>query len=135
MQSASDEEIIGVLGHECGHVLKRHLGFKGARNVLYFLAFLVASYEAGSSHAAAVLAIAGFLALYLAEIPLSWRMEYAADKFSAEKLGPGPMVSALERLKMFSPDCITFTHPPLSKRIRRIRSLSISPLITHVYTR
>ena len=133
LQSASDEEIIGVLGHECGHVLKRHLTFKGARNVLYFFAFLAAIYEADRSHAAAVLSIAGFLSLYLAEIPLSWKMEYAADRFSAEKLGPGPMVSALEKLKVFSPDCMSFTHPPLSKRIRRIQSMSITPLITHVY--
>lgn len=133
LQSASDEEIMGVLGHECGHILKRHLTFRGARNVLYFFAFLATIYEADRSHAAAVLSIAGFLALYLAEIPLSWRIEYSADGFSAEKLGPGPMVSALERLKMFSPDCVSFTHPPISKRIRRIRSLSIRPLITHVY--
>ena len=133
LQSASDEEIMGVLSHECGHVLKRHLTFKGARNALYFFAFLAASYEAGRSHAAAVLAIAGFLALYLVEIPLNWRIEYAADRFSVEKLGPNPIASALERLKVFDPDCVSFTHPPLSRRIRRIRSLSITPLITHIY--
>jgi Zn-dependent protease with chaperone function len=126
LRDASDEEIMGILGHEFGHVLKGHLGIKGFWNILYFVAFLAAGYEANRSHYAAVLGLAEVLALYLAAIPLNWRIEYAADKFSAEKLGPSPMVSALEKLKVFYPDCASFTHPPLSRRIRRIQVLPIS---------
>jgi Zn-dependent protease with chaperone function len=133
MQDASDEEIMAILGHELGHIVKRHLTIRGAVNALYFFAFLGVSYEAGRSHTAAVLSVAGFLALVLAGNPLNWRMEYAADKFSAERLGPNSMLSALEKLKVYYPDCISFTHPPLSRRIRRIQALSITPLITHVY--
>jgi Zn-dependent protease with chaperone function len=133
MRYGSDEEIMAILGHELGHILKRHLSIHGAMNVLYFFGFLAVSYEAESSHAAAVLSVAGFLALVLAGIPLNWRMEYTADKFSAERLGPNSMVSALKKLQVFSPDCVSFTHPPLSRRMRRIQSLSITPLITHVY--
>ena len=135
LRDASDEEIMGILGHEFGHVLKGHLSIRSALNVSYFFAFLAVSYEAGRSHITAVLSVAAFLGLLLAAVPVYWREEYAADKFSAEKLGPSPIISALERLKVFSPDCVSFTHPPLSKRIRRIRSLSISPLITHLYAR
>jgi len=134
LKDASDAEIEGILGHELGHILKGHLGMKGALNVLYLFAFLVVGFEDRQSHSAVVLGTAGFLALILAAIPLNWRVEYAADRFSAEKLGPSPIVSALERLKVFYPDCVSFTHPPLSRRIRRIQSLSIAPLITHVYT-
>ncbi len=134
LKDASDAEIEGILGHELGHILKGHLGTKGALNVLYFFAFLAVGFEARQSHSAAVLGVTGFLALILAAIPLNWRVEYAADRFSAEKLGPSPIVSALEKLKAFYPDCVSFTHPPLSRRIRRIQSLSITPLITHIYT-
>ncbi len=125
LKDASDAEIEGIL--------KGHLGMKGALSVLYFFAFLAVGFEAGQSRSAAVLGFAGLLALILAAIPLNWRVEYAADRFSAEKLGPSPIVSGLERLKVFSPDCVSFTHPPLSRRIRRIQSLSITPLITHIY--
>lgn len=131
---ASDEEIMGILGHEFGHVVKGHMSIRGVLGVVYFLAFLAVGYGAERSHAAAVLSLAGFFGLILAGVPVFWRTEYAADSFSAEKLGPGPIVSALERLKVFYPDCASFTHPPLSRRIRRIQSLSITPLVTHVYT-
>ena len=133
MQDASDEEIMAILGHELGHIVKRHLTIRGAVNALYFFAFLAVIYEASLSHTEAVLSVAGFLALYLAGNPLNWRMEYAADKFSAERLGPNSMISALEKLKVYYPDCVSFTHPPLSRRILRIQALSITPLITHVY--
>ena len=128
MKDASDEEIMAILGHELGHIVRRHLTIRGALNALYFFGFLAVSYEAGRSHTAAVLSVAGFLALILAGNPLSWRMEYAADRFSAEKLGPNPMVSALEKLKVYYPDCVSLTHPPLSRRIRRIQALPIPSL-------
>ncbi len=134
LKDASDAEIEGILGHELGHILKGHLGMRGALSVLYFFAFLAVGFEARQSHSTAVLGFAGLLALILAAIPLNWRVEYAADRFSAEKLGPTPIVSALVKLKVSNPDCISFTHPPLSRRIRRIQSLSITPLITHIYT-
>ncbi len=133
LRSASDEEIMGILGHEFGHVLKGHLGIKGFWNVLCFFAFLAIIYKAAQSHSAAILGITGLLSLFLVGIPLNWRIEYSADKFSAEKLGPSAMISALEKLKMFYPDCVSFTHPPLSRRIRRIQALSITPLISHIY--
>ena len=119
---------MAILGHELGHILKRHLSIKGAWNVLYFFAFLAVIYIAGQSHSSAILATTSLLALILAGIPLNWRIEYSADKFSAERLGPNPIVSALERLKMFYPDCVSFTHPPVSRRIRRIQALSIPSL-------
>jgi Zn-dependent protease with chaperone function len=133
MQSASDDEIIGILGHELGHILKGHMWKKGAWTGLYVLAYLAISYEAAQSHFATIIGLAGLAALILVGIPINWRIEYSADKFSAERLGAKPMVSALERLRMTNPDCVSFTHPPLSRRIRRIQTLSIAPLITHVY--
>jgi Zn-dependent protease with chaperone function len=133
LRDASDEEIMGILGHEFAHALKGHLRIKAGWNTLYFFAFLAIIYRAAESHSAAILGITGLLAFFLAGIPLNWRIEYSADKFSAEKLGPTAMVSALKRLKLFYPDCVSFTHPPLSRRIRRIQALSITPLITHVY--
>lgn len=133
LQQASDEEVIGVLGHEIGHVLKKHVYIKGLFRLIYVAGFLALTSVAARSRPTTIVGVTAYLAIVLAEIPLSWRLEYTADKFSAEKLGPNPMVSALERLKVFYPDCASFTHPPISRRIRRIRSLSITPLITHVY--
>jgi len=133
MQAASDDEIIGVIGHELGHILKGHMWKKGAWTGLYVLAYLAISYQATQSHFATIIGLASLAALILAGIPISWRIEYAADQFSAERLGAKPIVSALERLKMTNPDCVSFTHPPLSRRIRRIQDLAMTPLITHIY--
>jgi Zn-dependent protease with chaperone function len=133
MQAASDDEIMGVLGHELGHILKGHMWMKGTWTVPYVFAYLAVSYEAAKSHYAAIIGLASLGALILVGIPLNWRIEYAADQFSAERLGAKPMVSALERLKMTNPDCVSFTHPPLSKRIRRIQALRIAPLVTHIF--
>ena len=133
LQEASDEEVIGVLGHEIGHVIKKHVYVKGLFRLIYVVGFLALANEATQSRPAIILSLTAYFATVLAEIPFSWKLEYSADRFSAEKLGPSPMVSALERLKLFYPDCVSFTHPPISRRIRRIRSLSITPLITHVY--
>ena len=133
LQESSDEEVIGVLGHEIGHVLKKHVYVKGLFRLLYVAGFLAVTSEAARSRPATILGVTAYLAIVLAEIPLSWRLEYSADRFSAEKLGPNPIASALEKLKVFYPDCASFTHPPISRRIKRIRSLSITPLITHVY--
>jgi Zn-dependent protease with chaperone function len=133
LRNASDEEMMAILGHEFGHVLKGHLKIKGAWNVLSFFAFLAVIYLAAESHSAVILGITGLFALFLAGVPVNWTIEYSADKFSAEKLGPGAMISALERLKVFYPDCVSFTHPSISRRILRIRTLSIIPLITHIY--
>jgi len=37
------------------------------------------------------------------------------------------MVVSLEKLKETNYDGVSFTHPPLSKRIRRLQSMSVLP--------
>jgi len=133
VQGASDEEVMAILGHEVGHVVKGHLHIKGLTTLVSVIAFVVLFGTNGESRSAIILGITVLLSLVIAGMPLNWRLEYTADRFSAERLGASPMVSALEKLKITNPDCVSFTHPPLSRRIRRIGELSITPLITHVY--
>lgn len=130
---ASDEEIVGVVGHEIGHVVKKHVLIKGLASFATFIAFMVVFVVAGQSEFSARLALTTVFGFALAGIPLNWRLEYTADRMAAERLGVNTVVQALERLRMNNYDGVSFSHPPLSRRIRRIRSLSITPLITHVY--
>ena len=130
---SSDEEIIGLIGHEIGHVLKRHAIIKGLASLATFIAFMAVFVAAGESDFSVRLAVTTVAGFALAGIPLNWRLEYTADRVAAERLGASAVARTLERLRTINYDGVSFSHPPLSKRIRRIRSLSITPLITHVY--
>ena len=134
LEGSSDEEIIGVVGHEVGHVLKRHKIVRGFTSFATFVAFMAVFILAGQSDFAARLGVTTIAGFALAGMPLNWKLEYAADSFAAERLGANMMVRALQKLRAANYDGVSFSHPPLSRRIRRIQSLSITPLITHIYT-
>jgi Zn-dependent protease with chaperone function len=127
LQEASDEEVTGILGHEMGHVMKKHLYLKGFSTLISIILFFVVLGEAGESRPSIILGVTVILAFSLAMIPLNWRLEYAADRVAAERLGTNPVISALERLRIMSFDGVSFTHPPLSRRIRRIQLLWMPP--------
>jgi Zn-dependent protease with chaperone function len=135
LEGSSDEEIIGVVGHEVGHVLKRHKMVRGFTSFATFVAFMAVFILAGQSDFAARLGITTIAGFALVGMPLNWKLEYAADVFAAERLGANTMVLALEKLRATNYDGVSFSHPPLSRRIRRIQTLSMTPLITHIYAK
>jgi len=125
LEGSSDEEIIGVVGHEVGHLLKRHKIVRGFTSFATFVAFMAVFILAGQSDFAARLGITTIAGFALAGMPLNWKLEYTADSFAAERLGANTMVLALEKLRATNYDGVSFSHPPLSRRIRRIQALSI----------
>ena len=87
LQTGSDEEVIGVLGHEMAHVIKKHLRIISLATWAYFFAIIAMSAVLSGSRLAAVLNATIVLALLLAMIPLFWSLEYGADRAAAERLG------------------------------------------------
>lgn len=120
----SDEEIVGIVGHEIGHLLRRHILVKALISIVSAMALIVAFFEADQPAPYDVLAITALATFTLARIPLFWKLEYDADAVAAEHLGVNAMVSMLQRLKMFLFDGVSFSHPPLSRRIRRLQTMT-----------
>jgi len=129
LQTAPDDEIIGIIAHEMGHLLTRRVRL--VKNLIFSLrviAFLIVLYVSAQSDSGLILGVTGLVAFTLARIPLNWRLEYNADAEAARRLGPDPIVVSLEKLKEANYDGVSFTHPPLSKRIRRIQALLMTPV-------
>jgi len=154
LASMAPDEILAVLAHEIGHWRKRHL-LKGlALSALVSIVFLFWAHEAISLHAFRVFfakplrtfyaeaVIVGFLASQLSFLfkpamnGLSRRFEAEADRFSCA-FGEGEaLVGALVKL---SKDNLSnlyphplyalfhYSHPPVLKRIRDIRSCDLRP--------
>lgn len=68
LQQASDEEVIGILGHEIGHVIKKHVYIKGLFRLIYVVGFLAIANAAAQSRPAVILGLTAYLATVLAEI-------------------------------------------------------------------
>lgn len=126
LMQAADEAIIGIVGHEIGHVLKGHLRIKALSAWTITISFLAILIGGHGSHSSVTFSITVVFALLLATIPLNWKVEYDADKIAAQRLGPDPVVSGLEKLRMTNFDGIGLTHPPLSKRIQRIKTTGVT---------
>jgi len=128
LQTAPDDEIAGLIAHEMGHFLRRR--WHVIRRIIFWLRvilFLIVFSEVGRSDAGTIIGVTALVAFTLARIPLNWRQEYAADAEAANRLGPSAMVVSLEKLKEANYDGVSFTHPPLSKRIKRLQSMSVLP--------
>jgi len=120
IQESTDPELEGVIGHELAHILRRHLpiraGIRGLAIIVLVVSFVFA--EPTRLWEMVLPFMIGFLAM--AELPIYWRLEYDADAKAAEVLGGEIVLQTLGRLRMRTFDGISFTHPPLSRRIRRI---------------
>jgi len=121
VQDSTDPELEGVIGHELAHILRRHLLIRLGITGLTF-AVLVATFVLTEPARLWQIAFPFMIGLIvMAELPIYWQLEYDADAKAAELLGGEPILQALGRLKMRTFDGISFTHPPLSRRIRRVR--------------
>jgi len=126
LQQSTDDELRGIIGHEVGHIVKKDNIVKMLWTLIPSLALgitlglLLGPYQ-GRVESVLVPLMTGIGAVLLSGIPLNWRMEYRADRFAAERLGTDVAVCALTRLRTLHFDGFSFTHPPLSKRIRRLQ--------------
>jgi Zn-dependent protease with chaperone function len=129
VQDSTDLELDGVIGHELAHILRKHLlirfGMRGLTFVVLVVTFVLT--EPARLWQIAFPFMIGLIVI--AELPIYWKLEYDADANAAEHLGGEPILQALGRLKMMTFDGISFTHPPLSRRIRRIRHRFPSPTL------
>ncbi len=118
-----DEELVGVLAHEIGHVVHRHAM---RRSIQASTMGLVAAMIVGdvSSVSSAVTA----LPLILTELGYSRDFEREADRHAVETLrahglDPSRLAEMLERLDDSGDETGSYlsTHPPTPERVRAIR--------------
>lgn len=116
----NDQELTGLVGHELAHGIMHHVWLKTILVPVGFAFAIVISIFTQSWAGGRILFWTFFALVSFAQIPLFWKLEYGADGKAAELLGGETMISALAKLRTIHFDGITFTHPPLSSRIRRI---------------
>lgn len=124
IESFPKSEIIAVVAHEFGHITRRvrfvleltlaiFLAYSFALLLNLFTVILLIDFVVGEIT----------LALLLASLS-SWRNEYGADLEGAKATGPEGLISVFELIrKKMGKDEGSETHPPLSKRIRRLEAL------------
>lgn len=140
MDAMSDEEVLGVIGHEIGHIA--HQDTKNAfKHALYASAFFDGLASTGSTVAALTDSQLGQLGQAIISAKYSQKQELNADDYGYSFLkshgkNPIAMASAFKRLKALeganasSPiDGLTqllSTHPSLDKRIQRMQTRAAS---------
>lgn len=103
----NDNEVRAVLAHEMGHVYNGDMVsttlLQGLMNTFVFWLSMLAARQFDDRPMIAF-AVSMFLQValsFLALIPITWfsrRREFAADRFAAEQIGAGAMISALQKL-------------------------------------
>lgn len=126
--AANDEEVLGVVAHELGHVAERH----GLRRLIQssVVSFAAATYLGDLSSVAA-----GFGAMLL-ESRYSRGFELEADDYAGKLMlaagyGTEPLAAMLERLDKARPEAVegrsfwdlASSHPDTAERVARLRRL------------
>ena len=105
-----------------GHLLKKRLNtIMGLIFLIRVIVFLAALYVASLSETGTIIGVTVLAASPLVRMPLQWSLEYSADAEAARRLGSEPIVVSLEKLRETNYDGASFTHPSLTKRIKKIR--------------
>jgi Zn-dependent protease with chaperone function len=120
VQSMDDQELTGIIGHELAHGIQHHVLIKAILFPLLLVMGISLYIVTKSFPGGTVLVWTIFAGIVLAEMPLSWKLEYSADHRSAEVFGKNSMIRALAYLRATHYDGPSFTHPPLSNRINRL---------------
>jgi putative metalloprotease len=132
MDIMSDEEILGVIGHEIGHV-KNHDTRDAFRNALLTSAVREGIASAGGAAATLSASQLGDLGEAFAQSQYSQKQEYAADQYGydflkSHGLNPWAMALSLEKLRQMEAGGQTSgavqqlfsTHPDLANRTQRL---------------
>jgi len=124
LRDATDEEVEGILAHELVHVCQKSL-----RRVMSIIANEFFAVQLILIFIPQVFIVLGtlFALTRLLTLPISWRLEYDADRRAAERLGVELVAKALNRLAKTSYVGTSLTHPPLSRRITRLQTLGLRP--------
>jgi Zn-dependent protease with chaperone function len=122
LRNATDEEVEGILAHELVHIRQRSL-----RRVMSTIANEFFAVQLILIFIPQVFIVLGtlFAMTRLLTLPISWRLEYDADRRAAERVGAELVAKALNRLAKTSFVGTSLTHPPLSRRIARLQSLGM----------
>ncbi len=136
MDTMTDDEVLGVIGHEIGHVA--HQDTKNAfKNALQTAALMDVIASTGSSVAALTDSQLGAIAQNLASSKYSKSQENNADDYGYSFLkkngkNPAAMVKAFEKLKKMEDSSgssatgglaqLFSTHPDINKRIARMQA-------------
>lgn len=124
-----DEELIGILAHEIGHVVHRH-GLQRAiqGSALSLLAALLLGDVSSVSSAVAA------LPLILTEMGYSRDFEREADRYAVDTLvalgiPPQRLADILQRIAPDDAEDLTYlsTHPPTQERLRTLRAPPAAP--------
>jgi len=148
IKELSTQEIVAVLAHEIGHYKKKHMltgmlaGIVQTGLTLFILSLLVAnpslSEALGGEEPSFHLGLIAFAILYspisliagLLMNQVSWRHEYAADRFVKDTYDAEALVGALKKLSSKNLSNLTphpvyvffhYSHPTLLQRIQALR--------------
>ena len=128
MSAESDDEILGVLAHECGHVIHRHALRGVLQNSAVFVVIALITGDVSSATA-----VGGALPAFLLQSRFSREFEREADAHAVTQmrragLDPVHLAKMLERLAKShgEPDAAVLdylrSHPPTPERIQSIRA-------------
>lgn len=122
LRSATNEEAEGILAHELAHIQQR-----SPRRFMFIIANEFFAVQLILIFIPQVFIVLGtlFALTRLLTLPVSWRLEYDADRRASERVGAGLVANGLNRLAKTSFVGASLTHPPLSRRIARLHSLGV----------
>lgn len=118
LRNATDEEVEGILAHELVHI---HQG--SLRRAMSIIANELLAVQLILIFIPQAFIMLGtlFALTRLLTIPVSWRLEYDADRRAAERVGAELLAKSLNKLAKTSFVGTSLTHPPLSSRITRLQ--------------
>lgn len=123
LNGANDEELEGVLAHELAHV-----GHMTNTRIVPIIAPALIVLQVLFVPMPAIFIVFGglFAILLLLTIPANWKTEYYADRVAAENVDAERVIMGLKRLTKTSLSGMSFTHPPLARRIKKLERFSRS---------
>lgn len=146
LNKLSPQEIIGVLAHELGHLVHKHIIKMMVVSItLTFFSFIFLQYLSTDSnfyqsfnlpeHPAVLLLLASWwvpvLSFFVTPVMTAWsrKHEFEADHFAVERSTPGSLKDALLKLYLENKSpCVVdplyasfyYSHPPLFERLARL---------------